>query len=1037
MKKILQGFLWVLLLIGSQAYAQTRTVTGVVSGKDDGLPLPGVSVKAKGSTVGTQTGPDGKFSLSVPESSKTLEFVYVGFLKQEVSIGNGSMSVVLAPNTQELNAVVVAAAGLQVKKSTQGYSTTQLKSQDVTQGKTPSVAAALSGKVAGLQVNVVGSGVNPQVRLVLRGNRSLLGNNQALVVLDNIIVPNAVLTNLNPEDIEDIQVLNGASGAALYGSDASNGALLITTKKGKRGQTSIRFSNTTSLEQVSFFPKLQNSFGSGSTNNIQEYLPYENQQYGPAFNGAPMPIGRVLENGDIQTVPYSSTNSRNDFWQTGVMNQSDFSVQSGDEKSTLYFAGQYVTQKGTTPSDKYNRVSLRVNGTRDLGNRVNIDYAANYVQNRYDITSATSSVYDNLLNSPAQARITDYKDWRNNPFANPNGYFNDFYDNPYWTVDNNRSKTRNDYLIGKVELKWRPIDVLSFTGRVGITTYNTSYKNSSNKFVFSPYAAASGKSNATSNRAGSVEDGSSYTTQLLSEFLGTFTKKYNDLNVSFTAGTQLRGNNDNNQTVAASGLVQQDLFNVDQRFTPNVTGSQSGPNMRRQIGVYGDLRLTYKDYITLEGTARNDWTSVLAKQNRSFFYPSVSVAFIPTQAIEALKNNDILNSLKIRGSYSKVGQANIGAYANVPTYGQAAGYPFSTGPGYRISNRLVSASLRPEITKGYETGFDAVLLNNRVTTTFTYYKTNTTDQTVPTGVSAATGYTSFLTNTGNVMNQGVESTVSVVAFKAASGWQITLGGNYTYNNNKVLSISNDLTRLALSTGADAQAYAIAGSLYPVLLGTDYNRDPQGRVIVNRLTGLPTQNASLVVLGNTNPKHRVGLNAEVRYKSVRLYALAEYRGGFVVYNSGAGTYDFSGSSLRSTFYNRERFVMPNSSYEDPSNPGNYIANTNITVPDGGAGFFADANNNLGVASNYIYNGASWKIREVSLSYDLPRSLLGSDKYIKGASISVQGRNLFLWVPNSNLYTDPEYNFSDGNAIGIQSLGQTPPTRYFGATLSVTF
>lgn len=1034
MRKLLSS-LFILLLFITNVIAQERIVTGTVKGKDDGLPLPGVSVRLKGTSVGTQTGPRGSFSIRVPGNNSVLIFTYLGYATQEVSVGSAStLDVTLGINVNQLNEVVVAAAGLTVKKSTQGYATTQITTQQVTQGKTPSVAAALSGKVAGLQVNTVSSGVNPTVRLVLRGNRSLLGNNQALVVLDNIIVPNIVLGNLNTEDIEDIQVLNGSSGAALYGSDASNGALLITTKKGKKGQTSIRFSNTTSLEQVSFFPKMQNRFGSGSSNNIQEYIPYENQQYGPAFDGSLVEIGREIEDGRIQKVLYSPTDSKNDFWDTGVLNQSDFSVSSGNDHSTIYLAGQYVTQDGTTPEDKYNRFSLRVNGSHDLANKVSLDFAANYVQNRYDITSATSTMYDQLLQTPDHVKITDYKDWQNDPFASPNGYYNDYYNNPYYTLANNRQNTRNDYLIGKAEIKWKPVEVLSFTGRLGITTQNTSYKSWVNKFVFSQFALSNGSANKASNIAGSVEDGSSYSTQLLGDLLGTFDKRYNDFNVSFTVGGQWRVNNANSQTVSASGLVQRDVFNVSQRYTPNVSGDQSY-NGRRQFGLLGAFSGTYKDYLTLNLTGRNDWTSVLAENNRSFFYPAANIAFVPTTAFEGLKGSHVLNSLKVRASVSKVGQANIDAYAIVPTYSQSAGYPFSTGPGYRISSRLVSPDLRPEITKLFESGFDAELLDGKVNASFTYYKSSTTNQTVPTGVSNATGYTSFLTNTGEVSNKGIESALSVTPLKTSSGWELTLGGNYTYNTNKVVSISADLDQLQLSTGGNAQAYAIAGMLYPVLKGTDYLRDPQGRVVIDKTTGYPIANAEQTVLGNTNPKHRLGLNAEVRYKNVRLFALAEYRGGFVIYNNGGGTYDFSGSSERTVFFNRERFVFPNSSYYDDAT-GTYVANTNITVSDGGAGFFADGNNNMNIATNYIYNGASWKLREVSLSYDLPKSVLAGQKYIKGATISVQGRNLLLWMPKSNLYTDPEYNFTDGNAIGIQTLGQTPPTRYFGATLSVT-
>ncbi|MBK0379918.1 SusC/RagA family TonB-linked outer membrane protein [Mucilaginibacter segetis] len=1036
MKKLLLVSLCFLVLCITQVYAQNRTVTGTVVAREDGLAIPGVTVKVKNSTIGTQTDANGKFTLTVPADAKTLTVSFLGFQTSDFAIpSDGVVNAVLAKDTRQLNEVVVSAGGLNVQRREQGYASTTVKPEVLTQGKAINVGSALSGKVAGLQVNTVSSGVNPQVRLVLRGNRSLLGNNQALIVLDNVIVPNSILGNINPEDIEDIQVLNGPGAAALYGSDASNGALIITTKKGRRGEAVIKVGNTTSLEKISFYPKYQTGFGSGSNNDIQVYIPYENQQYGPAFDGVPRIIGRPLEDGSIQTVPYSATNSKNDFWDTGVTNQTDFSMSSGDEKSTLYLAAQYVDQKGTTPGDKYNRVSIRVNGTRDLGNKVSANYNVNYVQNRYDVTTQTGSMYDQILQTPGQVRLTDYADWQNNPFANPNGYYNEYYANPYYTKDNNRQNVRNDYLLGKAELKYRPIDALSFTGRIGITTSNQSYKSFTNKFVLTPYTKSIGTSGQKTNDIpGGVTDGSSYATQLTSDFLANYLNNFGDFKIDFTAGASLRNNVANAQTVSASGLVQSDLYNVDARYTPNVTGGQSF-GTTRQLGVYGDLKVGYKDYLTLHVTGRNDWLSVLAPKNRSFFYPSADIAFIPTNVLEFMKDSHVLNSLKLRGTISKVGQANIGAYALNPIFVQASGYPFTSGPGYTLDSRLVSADLKPEITKGIEAGFDADFFDSRISASATYYKTNTTNQTVPTGVSNATGFSSFLTNTGRVDNQGIETSLTLVPVKTTTGLQITVGANYTYNDNKVVSISKDLDQLQLSTGGTAQVFAIKGEEYPVLKGVDYLRDDQGRVIVDPITGYPSADPTVKILGNTNPKHRLGLNAEVRYKSLRLSGLAEYRGGFVIYNNGASGYDFSGSSIRTTTYNRERFVFPNSSYLDAAT-GEYVANNTVTVSDGGAGFFADNNRNMGIATNYIYNGASWKIREISLTYDLPKSLLGSQNTIKAASIGVQGRNLFLWTPSQNIYTDPEYNFTDGNAIGITTLGQTPPTRYFGATLSIT-
>lgn len=1040
MKKLVLSLFILCMAIAS--FAQERTVTGTVKASEDGLPIPGASVKVKEApAVGATTGVDGKFTLKVPANGRTLQISYLGYTTQEIAIpANGVVNTSLVLDSKTLDQVVVTAGGLTVKRREQGYTSTTLKAQELTQAKATNVATALNGKVAGLQINTVSSGVNPTVRLVLRGNRSLLGNNQALVVVDNNIVPNSILGNLNPEDIEDIQVLNGAGAAALYGSDASNGALIITTKKGKRGESNIKVSNTISFEQVSFYPQMQKLFGSGSSSDIQEYLPFENQQYGPAFDGSIRQLGTPIFDGRVQMVPYTYNSSKYDFWDTGITNQTDFAVSSGDEKSTTYAAGQYVTVSGTTPKDKYNRFSARFNGTRDLGNRVSLEFNTNYVQNRYDQTGATASMYDQILQTPGQVPLNSYKDWKNDPFASPDGYYNGYYDNPYFTIDNNRQNVRNDYFIGNAQVKWNPIKELNFIYRVGITTQNASNKNYTAKYALSQY----GKDNAVkyglgavhkNDKLGSVSDGASYNTQLTTELLAQFNKTFfTDYSVTATLGTSLRNNKGKDIGVSASSLVVPGIYNIGNRSEAQPSGSESNSTVHQQA-IFGNIQLGYKNYLYLQLTGRNDWYSTLSPANRSVFYPSANMSLIATELFPSIKSDKYLNSLKLRAGVSKVGNVNLGAYALVPTFSQQGGFPFGSNPGYGLDNQIVSLNLTPEITKGFEGGFDADFWNNRISTSVTYYKTKTSDQIVPVGVSTTTGYTSYRVNTGDVSNEGVETTLSITPVRTSYGLEVTVGGNYTYNSNKVLSISLDQKRLGLSTGGSGQVYAAQGDLYPVLYGATYKRDPQGRIIVDPVTGYPSANADLTRIGNTNPKHIVGLNTSVRYKQLRLAAVAEYRTGYIIFNSGAGGFDFSGSSQRSVTYYRERFVFPNSSYKDPVT-GQYVANTNITVRDGGAGFWTDGTANTNITENYTNSGAFWKIREISLSWDMPKSLLKGLKYVKGATISAQGRNLFLFTPDSNRYTDPDYTLG-GNAIGINTLSQTPPTRYYGATLSLTF
>ncbi len=1039
MKKLLQS-LFILLFVATTAMAQERAITGVVKASDDGLPIPGVTVRVSGSAnIAVQTGGDGKFSLKVPSSAKTLVFTFLGYETKEVSIAS-VMNVTLNPDTKILNEVVVSGGGLTARKKELGANQTTLSNDAVTVAKPTNVVAGLAGKVAGLNVQSVGSGVNPNYRVVLRGMRSLTGNNEALIVIDNVIVPNSILGNLNPDDIENLTVLNGSSAAALYGSAASNGALIIVTKKGRKGDGfDIKVSNTLTLEQVSFYPELQKQFGSGSDNDVQIYNPIENQQYGPAFDGVVRPIGRVFPDGSFQRVPYAWTNAKYNFWDTGYTNATDFSVSSGSAgKGSMYAAAQFVTAQGTTPGDKFNRATARVGGTRIISDKLTFNYSVNYVQNRYDITTQTSNIYNYLLNAPGQVPLTSYKDWKNDIYASPNGYFNAYYNNPYFMADNYRQNTRNDYFVGSSELKYKPLEWLDFTGRLGLTTQNASTKSYSDIFIFDPfYANQAGSSEyKKQNILGGVTDSFSYTTNIVSDFIVHGQKKVDDFKFDLTVLGQLIQRQAKNESASVSGLVTAGIFNLGNSLN-NPTASESS-SLTRSYGLSGKLDIGYKDYLFLTLTGRNDWVSVLAPENRSFFYPSATLSFVASEAVDFIKNIKQIDFLKLRAGWSKVGQVNIGAYSLVPTFSQAAGYPYNGIGGLSVDNQLVSASLKPEMTTQWEIGTDFSLYKSRVNVGFTYYDTKTKDQTVSTGVSSATGFSSFLTNTGQTSSRGIEASLSVVPLRTKD-WEVTVGSNYSHYDNTVDYISADLNQLTLGAyGGTVGSYAVAGQQFPVIQGKTHVRDNQGRIIVNRFTGYPSATTGLSILGQANAAHILGLNLNVSYKGFTLYGSGEYRSGNVIYNAGGGTFDFSGAGINTVAYNRDRFVIPNSSYLDPAT-NTYVANTNITVRDGGPGYWTISGPRTGIDENYVTSGAFWKVRELSLSYNLPASVVAKTKFIKGAKISVQGRNLFVWLPKTNVYTDPEYSdgngVSSGNAIGLTNLSQTPPSRYYGATLTI--
>ncbi|WP_235528629.1 SusC/RagA family TonB-linked outer membrane protein [Pedobacter sp. Leaf194] len=1030
-RKLLKCLFFLIVFIAFEASAQDKTITGMVTAKDDGLPIPGVSIKLKGTNRGVVTDAKGRYSISVPSTEKDfLVYSFVGFKTKEISTLSRTIDVTLESNANTLDEVVIAAGGIKRAAREQGYATTRIDAEALTAGKSPTIAGGLAGKVAGLQINAVGTGVNPAYRLVLRGDRSITGNNQALIVLDGAVVPNELLGNINPDDVEDLTVLNGASGAALYGSDASNGVLIITTKRGKKGTPVIKLSNTTAIEKISFYPELQNRFGSGTDDYPVAYEPIENQQYGPAFDGVSRPIGRINQFGQTQMVPYSATRDKYDFWDTGISNQTDFSLSSGDEKSSTYISAQYLNGKGTTPKDEYDRIAFRFNGDRNITKNFSAKYNISFTQNKYDTTPNTSSIYDNLLNTPAQVPLLSYTDWQDlTSWANPNNYYNDYYRNPYFAIDNARQKQKNDYITGLVELNYKVNDWISFIARASLSNRYYESKTATDGFTYTDFVLGSGSSKA--NFASSVSDRLFQNSNFNSDFIANIKKDIKDFSINFLAGANLKSFTYKTMSSSGSGLQVPYLYNLG-NITGTPTASESNENTRR-YGVWGDVTVGYKKYLFLHVTGRNDWVSILAPANRSFFYPAADVSFIPTDAFDFLKNSKWLDYWKIRGGISKVGNVNVDTYALLSTFGSQTGYNYGTG--YTPSSLIVSPDLKPEITNGYEFGTDFRMFKGRIDGTVTYYHTSSTGQAINAGIAASSGFTSYLLNAGELENTGLESVLHFTPINKGN-WRLVVGGNYTHNVNKLLSLTPGLTRIGVSGSGTIYGDTFVQT-YPIIIGSDYVRDSEGRVVVDRNTGNPVGTTTGNVLGNTQPKNRLGLDFNLSWKGLTLSGLFEYRGDFVQYTSAGSTFDFSGSSIRSVYYNRERFVFPNSSYLDAAT-GNYVANNNITVSAANSGFWSSSQFR-GTTSNYVYSGDYWKLRELALSYKIPSTALKYIKFIKTATVSAQGRNLFIWLPKSNTWGDPDVssNGSDSNAVGITSLSQTPPTRYFGGTVSLTF
>jgi TonB-linked SusC/RagA family outer membrane protein len=1041
MKKL--SLLIVLFVLGVYTLiAQTKVITGTISSAVQGEgPIPGVTVQVKGTTIGTTTDANGKYSITVPDNATTLIFSYIGMKKIEVDIaGRAIINGTLESDVLGLNEVIVSAFGIKRNANEIGSAVTKVETDLITQAKATNAASALSGKVAGLQINTVNASVNPDVRVILRGNRSFLGNNQALLVLDGVPVNLAYLATLNPNDIESMNVLKGGNAAALYGSEAANGVIVVTTKSGSKDKTSIQFSSTVTLDKIAFFPDLQKRFGSGSASDgfgNPVYDPFENQCWGPEFDGSMVQIGLDDEFGNKYMVPYTAQpKEKYKFWDTGVTTQNDLTFSSGNETGTIYLALQDVKVTGLVPGDKGRRDVFRLNASKiykGFTATANINYTARTIE-------TGDSPYWNVMNTPMQVPLTKFSDWSGvykdasgNPvtnWADINHYFNAYYPNPYESVARNRYPRRYDYITATLSLEQKFTSWLKLEVRSSMAPNWSYYENRYYSRTFSTYghnmATLNGRAIGTSDVLSSMAEGQGFGWRWTNDAVLTFDKKFSDISVRAIAGATNRMSYSRSTDVSVGGFAIPDLFNVSNK-TGELSGSESW-SQQRQMGVFGDITIGYKNYAYLHASGRNDWTSLLDPSKWSFFYPGVDASVILSEIVPSLKN-DIVSYIKVRGGISKVGAISIGNYALENTFGVASNFPFGGLSGYTVSNGLNNRYLEPEFTTSKEVGLDMSFLKNRLTTNITAYQTNTTNQTVNMSISNTTGYTSSAINTGEMLNRGLEVEVKSTPVQTANlRWDLNV--NYAYWYNKVLSLAGDLTEISLGN----YAYAIVGQPYPTMKTQQFLRDPQGRVIVDKVTGTPSADPNLVIRGQTVPKHLIGVQTNLSWKNLSFAASADYRGGHIFLS---GLYDnllFTGIGKLSAANGRERYVFPNSSYSDGA--GGYVANTNVTTTDGGVAWWT---NTMRPMVYYGVNSAAiWKIREMSLTYDMPASILKfTNGVVKGLKIGLVGRNLFMFMPKNNIYSDPEFSNTTGNAVGYSDSGQTPAARSYGFNITVTF
>lgn len=1022
------------------SFAQEKTITGTVS-DNLGL-LPGVNVSVKGSTRRVSTDFDGKYAIKAKEG-EVLVFSFVEMANAEKTVGAANTVNVTMKAAGLLNEVIVSAIGIKRKAVELSYKAVVVSAKEINQTSPINAVTALAGKVSGLSIATRDNGINPATGIVLRGYKSLSGNNQALIVIDGVIQANSALNNLNPNDILSINVLKSSNATVLYGAEGANGVLIVTTKQGSDKKIEVTVNSSMVLEQVKYFPELQTTFGPGF-NNL--YDPIENTNWGPRFDGLPRRIGPILADGSFQTVNYSAAkNGRKNFFVDGVTLTNSVSLAGGDAKSNFYFSAQRTDVTGITPGDEYRRDNFRLNASTK-GEKLTVSTAVSFFDDNTNVVGTggyqNRDIFWNILNTTAVVNLTDYKDWRNDKFSTPDGYYNDYYQNPYMIVDIARNKTKTNRLFANVKLDYKINNYLSATYSLAGTFFNSNQKNTRDAITYNPILSPR---RALNNTPASVALQDVTSRRINSDFTVKFDKDFGkSFNVKAVVGTSAATIENKRFTQAAQGLQIPGLYDISTRtgeISGVTTGAErafydlpSGGNretIQHNFGVYGDLTLGYNKYLFLNGAYRADRISTLSA-NYSKFY-GAGLSLILTEAIPGIKG-DFLNFAKISGGFSLTGNSTTPSVGwTNELFTTPSGFPYGSTVGFSSPTYSVNPSLTPELVKNREINTEFEFFKSRVKLGVSYYISNATNQFISSDVSYASGSSIYRTNAGEIQNKGLEIDLNFVPISTAN-FTWSFGGNVSKIQNEVLSLTDGANRISIGGlgASDIGLYAQVGASYPAIFATAYVRDDQGRIIIDAATGNPKQSSELKNLGSTTPNLVVGLNSTVRYKNITLSAVADYRTGHVYYNNLNDALEFTGSTQYGVSSGRQPFVVPNSSYE--SSPGVYTANNNIPTSSGGYDYFYAVYNNI--KENYVVNATTFKLREVVLSYDLPKKYLDKT-FIKGFTFGLIARNIVMLRSAQNKITDPEFTNASEQTSGFGTQKQLPPTGSYGFKLDVKF
>lgn len=1079
MGKRIHLFLLALAIGVIQGAAQVTTVRGIVTTEEDGEPVIGASVIVKGTSLGTVTDVNGRFELSgLPPSATRLLISYISLMAKEVAIAP-QVSVTLKSDTHLLDEVVVTALGISREKKALGYTAQEVKQDALVQGKDNNLLNSLSGKIAGVRITNTQGDVGSS-RIVIRGETSIAGENQPLFIVDGIPVDNSQLNarssgrdfknaiaDLNPEDIKTLTVLKGPNAAALYGARAAHGAIVITTKGGDKRQKGIGITlhSSTQVSFVATLPEFQNLFGQGAGGRFS-YVDGKgagvndgvDESWGPRLD-----IGLLIPQFDspldadgnrVATPWVSHPNNVRDYFRMGISTNNGISIARGDDKYQFRVGYNYEKQVSIVPDAGTNKTNISLNTDYHLAKWIVVGATANYIVYTAPSLpgSATPSGSNVRSNSPMLqflwfGRQVDTNSLKADYTRNWNS---SYYDNPFWSASYNTQSQERHRLIGDLHAEFRLTDGLHVRFRTSTDWYNDRRKSK----------VKWGSAGAGSPYGSYAED--AYTVkENNTEVLATYIKQLNkNWGIDALLGFNVRNKQYENNYQAAPRLAVADLYTLTNSRDP-LTSSNDFYRLR-QYGLYGSIQLDYRRWAFLNITGRNDWSSTLPVDNNSYFYPSVTASVLLSEAFGW--RSKAVNYLKIRGGWSQVGaDANPYQLATVFTSETA----FNGNPLQSSSTIGMNSNLKPENTSSIEAGFEAAFWDNRLYLDFTYYKTDSRNQILKLATTAASGYTSQVRNAGHIRNRGYEIQLGAVPIQTSKGFRWNLDLNYGANSSKVVKLDDEglITSYQLYSSG-IQILASVGEAYGTLFGTSYVRDANGNVVVDA-NGLPKISTTNKTLGKFTPDWTGGISNTFSYRSLSLSFLIDASVGGSIFSNTNKTGKYTGV-LANTLSGRDaehgglwyytdamgnNVRLSESPSYSVSSDGLYYAQVNgqstRVYQDGimveGVTESGSKNEEVVSAEKYyhriysiaeanVYDASYVKLREVALSYRLPR-LWTQKLHLQEASVTLTGRNLwtiYKSVPN----IDPESALTTGNAQGVEAYS-LPTTRSFGVNLSVKF